>query len=146
QKGTLAGLEDLAAEISGWGVRATEMFERLIWSQNLNHLRRHAIQAPDLADPSLVARLNTAFDDTLRTVDLRPADQRIGWHQTGNVSLFLFAIPSSPWNGADPMEAGPGRYFFHPLGANVLLYAGGDRTRACRDAPDDPATRPDICF
>lgn len=146
QKGTLSGLEDMGSDISGWGSLAVEMLERLIWSQNLNHLRAHAVHAVSLADGSRLMRLNTPFDLSCRSVDLRPPDQRVGWHQLPNVRFSLWAIPSHPWRNARPAPAGSRRYRFHPLALDQMLSSGGDKRAACRNASEDPARRADICF
>ena len=103
EKGTLAGLEDIAAEISGWGALAVEMFQRLIWSQNLNHIRTAAIQAIDLSDGSLVARVGTPFDQACRAVDIRRPDGVVGSYQISNLAFYMWTIPSQPWSGADPV-------------------------------------------
>lgn len=146
RKGTLDGLEDVAAVTSGWGALAVEMFERLIWCQNLGHLKPQARHAVDLADGSRLDRVGTPFELEDRSVDLRPADHRVGWHRIRNVSFFLWRIPSHSWRGAMPVAEDPGRWRFHPLGVDLALHAGGDRGTIC-DGPDpDPAPRPDVCF
>src|SRR6266545_507640 len=38
RKGTLALLEELAADVAGWPTRAVEFYTLLAWTQNLNHL------------------------------------------------------------------------------------------------------------
>ena len=45
RKGTLALLEQLAADVAGWPARAVEYFKLLGWMQNLDHLhaRRHRL-------------------------------------------------------------------------------------------------------
>src|SRR5262245_36625345 len=39
RKGTLAMLEELARDVTGWAAHAVAFFELLLWTQNLNHLR-----------------------------------------------------------------------------------------------------------
>ncbi|HEX7048862.1 MAG TPA: hypothetical protein VF188_01520 [Longimicrobiales bacterium] len=145
RKGTLAGLEDVAAVTADRGAHAVEMFERLVWAQNVNHVRRHAIHAVDLAAASRLARLGTPFDPACRSVDLRPADHRAGWHRIRTAAVHLWYIPSLPWTGATPAALDPARYRFHPLGLDTPLHAGGDRGDACLGATDPAADGPDIC-
>jgi hypothetical protein len=145
QKGTVTGLEDVAAVITGWGALTAEMFERVIWSQNLRHLRRNAVHAVNLADPSKVARLGTPFDAACYSVDLRRPGQRAGLHQTRNVTFYLWAIPSYPWNGATAAAVDAHRYRFHPLGLDSALYAGGDKQAACGASVPLPRDAADIC-
>jgi len=142
EKGTLGGLEEIAAEISGWGALAVEMFQRLVWSQNLNSLRPFALQALDLSDSPTVARIGTPFDHAYRSVDIRVPDGDVGLYQISNLAFYLWTLPSQPWAGADPVGIGGRRYFFHPLGRNQILYAGGDKPGACAGQPPDA----DICF
>jgi len=145
QKGTLAGLEDVAAGISGRGALAVEMFERLIWTQQLGHRRPRALHTVHLADAAAVAKLGTPFEAACRTVDLRPPGARGGLHQLRNVAAFTWDLASHPRRGGDPAGAGGGRFRFHPLGRDVPLYAGGDRGGACAGAEADPARRADLC-
>ena len=140
EKGTLAGLEDIAAEISGWGALAAEMLQELVWSQNLNHRRPQAIQTVDLGNGSKVARVGTPFDQACRTVDIRPADGAVGLYQIPNLGFWYWAIPSQAVAGVDPIAAGNRRYFFSPLGRNQVFYAGGDKTTTC-----SAAQQADIC-
>ncbi|HEX6909818.1 MAG TPA: hypothetical protein VF142_05475, partial [Longimicrobium sp.] len=145
QKGTLAGLEALAAGTAGQGVKAVEMLERLLWTQNLNHLRPRALHTVNLADASAVDRLGTPFDGACRTVDLRPPSARGGLHQVRNVAVYTWSLPSHRRAGVDPASAGSGRFRFDPLGADTPLYAGGERGGACAGLPADPPDGPDPC-
>ncbi|HYJ78054.1 MAG TPA: phage tail protein, partial [Longimicrobiaceae bacterium] len=145
QKGTLAGLEDVAAGISGRGALAVEMFERLIWTQHLGHRRPRARHTVDLADATAVAKLGTPFETACRTVDLRPPGAAGGLHQLRHVAAFGWDLLSFPRRGGDPAAAGGGRFRFHPLGIDAPLYAGGDRGSACAGAAPDPALRADLC-
>lgn len=132
QKGTLDGLEDIAAQIGGWGAHASEMFAKLIWSQNLNHIRRTSLHTVDLANGTSLSRICTPFDTANHTVHLN------GAYQIPNVKFSVWSIPSQPWTGADPSIASPLQYRFHPLGRDQALYAGGDKPAVCSGA--------DICF
>ena len=141
QKGTLAGLQDLANGVGGWGAHAQEIFERVAWMQHLTHLRRQAAFALDLRDGEELARAFTPFTRARALADLRPPDQRRGWHQTRNVCVFVWPIPSHPWRGVTPRALGGGRFTFHPLGLDTALHAGaeseGQRADTMR-APDAP--------
>jgi Phage tail protein (Tail_P2_I) len=146
QKGTLSGLEDVAFEIGGWGTLAIEALGRLIWSQNLNHIRSDNLQTVDLANGSLVARVPSAFDLAAHTLDLRPPANGIGLYQLSNVVMYEWPIPATPWLGADPAKLDARRYHFHPLGIDQMLSSGGDdKTGACPRKASNPATTPDIC-
>jgi tail protein P2 I len=53
RKGTLSAMERLAANLTGWPCRCVELFQRLEWSQHLNHQRPDAGGLPPYGLPSL---------------------------------------------------------------------------------------------
>jgi len=145
QKGTLAGLEDIAAQIGHWGALAAEMFQELIWSQNLNHLRPRAHWAVDLSDGSALAKIGTPMDESCRVVDLRPIDGAVGAYQISNVGFWLWMMGSHPVAGIDPSREDARHYYFSPLPRNQVLYAGGDKPPGCAPAAD-ASDQADICL
>lgn len=142
EKGTLGGLEDIAAQITEWGALAAEMFQELIWSQNLNHLRPRALWTVNLSDPVAVAKVETPMDESCRTVDIRPINGPVGAYQVSNVGFWLWMMPSNPLAGIDPQKEDNQRYYFSPLKRNQILYAGGDRP----DCSMAGAEGADICL
>lgn len=126
QKGTLAGLQDVAHGVSGWGVHAQEMFEHVAWMQSLTHIKKEAAFALDLRNGEALARAPTPFTQARALADVRTPGQRMGWHQTRNVCVFEWPIASHPLRGVTPRALGVGRFTFHPLGLHVALYAGCD--------------------
>lgn len=146
QKGTLAGLEGVAHDIGGMGTHAVEMFERTAWLQHLDHIKPAATFAVDLRDAEAVAALSTPFSRTRALHDMRPADQRRGWHRIDNVAVFAWPLPSFPLTGVSPKALGSGRFAFHPLGLDTALHAGGatDALRA-QIAARPGAIGADIC-
>jgi hypothetical protein len=145
EKGTLAGLEDIAAQIGDWGALAAEMFQELIWSQNLNHLRPRAHWTVNLSDASSVAKIGTPMDESCRVVDIRPIDGVVGAYQISNVGFWLWMMASQPVAGIDPSQEDARRYYFSPLKRDQILYAGGDKPASCA-AETDPSNPADICL
>jgi hypothetical protein len=145
EKGTLAGLEDIAAQIGDWGALAAEMFQELIWSQNLNHLRPRAHWTVNLSDASSVAKIGTPMDQSCRVVDIRPIDGVMGAYQISNVGFWLWMMASQPVAGIDPSQEDARRYYFSPLKRDQILYAGGDKPASCA-AETDPSNPADICL
>jgi hypothetical protein len=145
EKGTLAGLEDIAAQIGDWGALAAEMFQELIWSQNLNHLRPRAHWTVNLSDPSSVAKIGTPMDESCRVVDIRPIDGVVGAYQISNVGFWLWMMASQPVAGIDPSQEDARRYYFSPLKRDQILYAGGDKPASCA-AETGPSNPADICL
>jgi hypothetical protein len=109
---TLAMLEGLAADVTGWGAHVVEMFEHLQWTQWIrNHLRLFCHECPDLRSDELLERMNGPFDTTSHLVDVRKINQFDGWYEVRNVASFLWRLrayslervdaradPSSPSN------------------------------------------------
>ncbi len=146
QKGTLAGLEGVARDVSGFGVHAVEMFERVAWMQNLAHIKPAAAFALDLRHGEAVAAATGAFSRARALTDLRPASPRAGWHRVGQVVAFEWPIASYPFASVTPRSHGGGRFSFHPLGLDCALHAGG-ATEALRAqvAARPGAAGADIC-
>jgi hypothetical protein len=139
-KGTLRGLEDLAAGVSGRGAHASEMLRRVVWVQNLAHLQPQAHFALDLRNRSAVAAINTPFSQTRLVHDLRPTAHRggdaIGIARARAVVIYTWPIQSFPIRDVVPTAVGGGRYRFSPAGFDQPLYAGGDKV-AVEDLPRD---------
>ncbi len=88
-KGTLGTLEDVAREITGWGVQAAEFFEQMGWSQHLNYIKPDHLQSPDLRDDRALFALGSARNSLLHSADIRRAGSRRGWFQIKNIGFFL---------------------------------------------------------
>lgn len=140
QKGTLAGLQDLAHGVGGWGVHAQEMFERVAWLQNLTHIKKQARFALDLRDGENLARSFTPFTQARALADLRTPDQRVGWHQTRQVCVFEWPIAAHPLRGVTPCAIGGGRFTFHPLGLDTALLAACDNETQRADVMRAPGS------
>jgi hypothetical protein len=125
RKGTLAGLEGVARDLSGLGVHAAEMFERTAWMVPLTHIKPNAHSALDLRQGEAIAMLRTPFSSARALIDIRQADMRVGWHRPSIVALFSWPIESFPLQAVTPFEVDTGLFRFDPLGADVALHAGG---------------------
>ena len=89
RKGTLGAIEAITEALSGWGVRAAELFKDLVVAQELDHQRPDAGGLPPyglatvdrravvrsgtatVRDPATLALLDTPFDPFARMPDLR---------------------------------------------------------------------------
>lgn len=131
-KGTLAGLEEMAAGVSGWGALARDMLDRLGRVQALPHLRPRAGQYLDLRDRDAMAALNTPFSRAGLSADLRPlaarATDAVGLARSSVTAVHVWPVPSHPLRGCVPVAAGGGRFRFSALGLDLTLHAGGDRS------------------
>ncbi|MFV2054108.1 hypothetical protein [Aliiroseovarius sp. YM-037] len=127
RKSTLPMLEELARDVTGWAAHTVEFFERLIWSQWVrNRLRMHAVATPDLRSVERMDRIETAFDETCRTVDVRPPGQFEGWENIPNIGFFLWRLRSFelPLIMARRLGgAGDFRYHLSVLGNDAPLFS-----------------------
>jgi hypothetical protein len=140
RKGTLIALEQVARDVSGRACVAVEEFKRLIVTESMRDVRpRHAATA-DLRRVSALDRLDTAFDVSNRTIDvrriaprLRPAADPdaapldIALHGPGrfnipNVAVCLWRWKARLVTGAPAYALGGGRYKFSPLGHDMPLF------------------------
>lgn len=123
RKGTVLVLEQVARDATGWGVHAVEFFKVLACTQYMNHLRPYNHYAPNLRGWEPREYMNTGFDKTAHTVDVRRIAIERGRYNIRNVGIFLwslnaFGLTRSP--AAASTTAGCFR--FNPLGADMPLF------------------------
>lgn len=125
RKGTATVLEQLARDTTGWPARAVEFFDLLTTTQHVNHPRPHAVGTPDLRNADALARIDTAFDVTPHTSDVRRIVSGRGLHNIPNVGLFLWRLQAHYLARvearalSDPPD---GRYRLHPFGLDAPLF------------------------
>jgi len=144
RKGTLAALEGLARDVSGWPARAVEFFELLEATQFLNHLRPHCLRTPDLRQVEPLEHLGGPFETAAHTVDVRQMTR--GRYNISNLGIYLWRLTAYPFSTADPMFLSwvtpwrvvpplvgsppmssppigpPHRYTFNPIGLDEPLF------------------------
>lgn len=123
--GTIPMLEEMARTVTGWDARAVDFYRHLGWTQSLNHLRPEAHRTPDLRNRDRLDLLDTPFDTTTRTADLRPAAEGNGRHSLSRTAFFLWRLGAYPVTGGRPAPAAAGdteRYHFSPLGLDMPLF------------------------
>lgn len=140
RKGTLATIEALAADVTGWRARAVEGFSRLAATQWLGGPRRLDRPATaSLRDAWTIGRISGAFAEAPATIDVRAIGPVEGWPGLRAVAIFLWRLMSLPVEDADARSADEEGWRFrcHPLGLDAPLFARG-RT------PAGPAREPDM--
>lgn len=148
RKGTILALEQLARDVTGWGAHAVEFFKLLSDTQYMNHIRLHNHYAPDLRSWKPQAYMDTGFDATAHTVDVRRIAVERGRYNIQNIGIFLWSINSyllanSPSVAAPASPSGGICLRFNPLGRDMPLFnlpvsQGSDIT-----APANPSNVPD---
>jgi hypothetical protein len=139
RKGTVLVLEQLARDVTGWGAHALEMFEVLGDTQYMNHIRPENFHSPDLRDWKSCAYINTGFDRTAHTVDVRRIAVERGRYNIQNIAIFLWSLNAYPMTmaPATPVAANPQCFRFSSLGCDAPLFnnpvsQGADITDAAR--------------
>ena len=128
RKGTVLVLEQLARDITGWGAHAVEFFKALATSQYMNHLRLRNYYAPNLRHWEVQAYMDTAFDATAHTIDVRRIAVARGRFNLRNIGIFLWSlsayslarVPATP---SASNSTGKSQCFrFSPLGRDIPLF------------------------
>jgi hypothetical protein len=125
RKGTVPVLEQLARDVTGWPARAVELFERLITTQHVNHVRLHSAVTVDLRNAGQLELLDGPFEHAAHTAEVRRIATGRGKYNIPNLGLFLwrlqpyFVTRSTPRPVSDPDD---GRYRFSPLGNDIRLF------------------------
>ncbi|MGV8845338.1 hypothetical protein [Tessaracoccus sp.] len=125
RKGTLAVIEQVARDVTGWPSRAVEFMGLLAASAHVDHVRldRPAVadvrRAVDLGSPR-VAR--GSLDPAMHTVEVRRIARGRGRYGIGNVCVFAFpqqvyAVDRAPARAVDD------GWSVHPLGVGTPLFA-----------------------
>jgi len=128
RKGTAAMLEQLARDVTGWHGRVVEFFELLATTQHMNHIRPTKFYAPDLRQWEPLERLNTAFESTAHTVDVRSIVDGDGKYNIPNIGIFLWRLTAYPLTDSPACSLNgivtDRRFLFSPLGNNTQLFSG----------------------
>ncbi|HLK88338.1 MAG TPA: hypothetical protein VKZ18_00510, partial [Polyangia bacterium] len=134
RKGTAAVLERLAQDVTGWPAHVVEFFQRLITTQNVNHVRATSFATVSLHDDKALRRLGGPFETAQHTLDVRHVDDQRGKYNVPNIGVYLWRLPVFPAIDvpATPAEGGVNRFRFNPLGADMLLF-NQQQTRADLD-------------
>jgi hypothetical protein len=138
RKGTVAMLEDLAADVTGWGAHVVPFFEELEWAQHLDHLRRRSaadrprvdrVGTVNLGNLDALDRLGGPFDEVVESIDVRPFEAGRGRHNIRKIGFFLWRLRSNPLVAVTPRASAghPGGYHFNPLGAAAPLFTNDRR-------------------
>lgn len=126
RKGTVSVLEQLARDVTGWDAKVVEYFQLLATTQYLNHIRSDNRVTVDLRDWEALERLNSPFETTTYTVEVRRISVQRGRYNIPNIGIFMWRLqPYSLTQSLafkltdDPLDR---RYLFSPLGNNTQLF------------------------
>jgi hypothetical protein len=126
RKGTVAGLEELAYDVTGWPAAAEEYFLRLCTTQHLAHPRARHAQAPDLRRAADLELSGGPFAPSAHTGEVRRLPT--GRFGIDNIGLHVWRLQpnrvtrATARPAADPAD---GRYLVDPVGLPVPLVNPG---------------------
>lgn len=122
RKGTATMLEQLARDVTNWPARVVEFFQLLGTTQWMNHIREQNHYAPDLRQWEGLQKINTAFDTTAHTVDVRNIDTDLGRYNINNIGIFLWRLQAYSLTRSPVLAVTPGHYYFSPLQHDLPLF------------------------
>jgi len=155
RKGTVALLEEIAADITGWDARIVELFRRLgrtrhnldpeigMPSATPNPAGSRTLQLAqgligpltqtgiggwaDLRSVYGAAKAQSAFDEFFHTADCRRGRGQVGWYNIPRLGVFLWRLQSVGVDQTTPVAVQncPGHYTFDPTGREIPLLAAG---------------------
>jgi len=147
RKGTVAVLEALTRDTTGWPARAVEYYRLLETDQHLSDIRLDRPAFASLRDGDALELVGTAFDTEPYTVDVRRiATARFTGRSRANipnVGLHIYRLGSYwvPQATAQPaVLPADGRYRVDPLGQDVQLF----NRPASETEIEHLATEPDV--
>jgi len=161
RKGTVAVLEQIATNITGWDAKVVEFFRRLGRTRHgldpaigqkllpgdavaqlqqaeglVGAVTRTGIGGlADLRNAYGASNARTAFDEYFYTADLRAADGTTGWYNIPNLGVFIWRLKSFLAGPVTPVAVHgcPDWYTFDPTGRDVPLFAAQRSTDTLGD-------------
>jgi hypothetical protein len=125
RKGTLSVLEQMSHDVTGWAAHAVEYFQLLSTTQWLNHLRMARPVSPDLRQWELPVFIDSPFDQTLRTLDIRHIGSRRGRYNIPNIGVHFWRLRAFLVTRGSAARVSATRYTFDPLGLDIPLFNPG---------------------
>jgi hypothetical protein len=156
RKGTLAILEEIASDITGWDAKVVEFFRRLGRTRHgldpvigVPQAENDAIAAlqfaeglagsltrtgigglADLRNVYGASKVRSAFDEFFHSADFRRGRGQVGWHNIPRLGVFLWRLKSFGVNPTTPVAVAdcPDWFTFDPTGRDLPLFARASRT------------------
>jgi hypothetical protein len=147
RKGTVAVLEQVARDVTGWPTRAVEYHPLLVATAHVNHVRLDRAGIASLRDAATVElgavrsppAAHGALDPLRHTAEVRRIASRRGRYGIRNVGILPFPVQTYDvaWSRARPV----GQWVhFDPVGRSVPLFA----VPRAEEAIERLATEPDL--
>ncbi|WP_287127729.1 hypothetical protein [Candidatus Cyanaurora vandensis] len=148
RKGTVALIEELTSDLTGWSARVVEFFRHLGRTrhgldpqlglpsplQQAQGLVGPRTQTPaggwaDLRSAYGASLAHGPYDEYCHQADLRRGRQQTGWYNTAHLGVFLWRLQSFGLTRVTPVPVTgcPGHYTFDPTGRELPLFAATQR-------------------
>jgi Phage tail protein (Tail_P2_I) len=122
-KGTVAVLEQLARDVTGWPAKAVEFFQLLSATRSMNHERSNDATFFPVRDANRGELVATPFDASLHSADVRHIDNGRGRHNIAHVGIHLWRLPSyAVTRGTARRGPDAARWHIDPLGRDLHLF------------------------
>lgn len=146
-KGTAAAIEQLGRDVTGWPMIGVEFFQKLIWSQNVNHVRPEALGTALIRNAEAARMAHGPFDGACHSAAAGAPCGFAGRYNIPNLGLFVWRLDAYPLGFLSSEDAGylggpqarisaagPGLRHFDPLGTDRPLHNRpiADRSIAAR--------------
>jgi hypothetical protein len=127
RRGTLAVLEQLAADVADWPAHPVEFFKLVGWNQNVDHLHLDRARTVDVRRLDSLDRLDGPFDSIAHSVDVRRINsgRSIGRYNIPSVGVFVWRLRSYSVTGTPAYcveDVAPQCYTFSVLGQDAPLF------------------------
>jgi hypothetical protein len=141
RKGTALVMEQLARDVTAWGAHAVEFFRILTDTQYMNHIRPYNLYAPDLGHWQPGIFIDTGFDDTAHTVDVRNISSGRGRYNIPNIGIFLWSLNAYSVTQAPAVVSAVSAdsFRFNSLGMDLPLFHRAKPQGEQITAPATPA-------
>jgi hypothetical protein len=122
RKGTLAVLEHVIRDATGWCTRSVEFAHLVASTQHVAHTQPDSGRTVDVRQLQAAAEIDGPLDTLAHTLDVDNSDQ--GRYNLDRIGLFLCRLRSYPIRRsfARPIEGNSGCFTFDPLGRDIPLF------------------------
>jgi hypothetical protein len=125
RKGTVAVIEQVARDITGWPSRAIEYFHLLSITQNMNHILPDSTTI-DFRDTDGLELIDSSFEKAAHTADIRRISGDKSRYNIPNIGIFLWRLQSYRLDkvtaSVETGSSDPVCYLFNPLGLKAPLF------------------------
>lgn len=122
RKGTIAILEQIARDVTGFPSRAVEFFRLVATSQHMNHVRLDHAVTPSMRSRLALEDVASPFTTIPRTPEVRRIQSRRGKYNLPNIGIFLWRLRAYPLTAVPAFPVDERRFLFNPLGIDTQLY------------------------